>query len=117
MTDFAFDADSSEFEFTPGETVAFAVVNSGVVLHEFRLSNQHRVEEHMADGHADHQDTEQGESDGHHENGDVVLTLEAGESGTIVMTFPNDVETFTEVACLLPGHYEAGMYTDLSYSA
>lgn len=118
MTDFAFDADAFDFEFTPGETVEFAVVNAGVVLHEFRLSNEHRIEEHMADGHDDHdEDSETAEPDGHHENGDVVLTLEAGESGTMVVTFPDDVETFTQVACLLPGHYEAGMYSELAYSA
>ena len=118
MTDFAFDADAFDFEFTPGETVEFAVVNAGVVLHEFRLSNEHRIDEHIADGHDDHdEDSETAEPDGHHENGDVVLTLEAGESGTIVVTFPDDVETFTQVACLLPGHYEAGMYSKLAYSA
>ncbi len=52
MTEFAID--SASFEFTPGETVEFIVTNSGVVEHEFRLSNQDRVDEHVAGGHADH---------------------------------------------------------------
>jgi uncharacterized cupredoxin-like copper-binding protein len=113
MTDFAFDADPLQVE--PGETIEFVVVNAGVVLHEFRLSNAHRIEEHLNDGHDDHDDTT--EADGHHENGDVVLTLEAGETGTMTVTFPEDSDLFTEVACLIPGHYEAGMHSGIAYSA
>ena len=113
MTDFAFGADP--LHVAPGETIEFVVVNGGVVLHEFRLSNAHRIEEHLNDGHDDHDDN--AETDGHHENGDVVLTLEAGETGTMTVTLPEDTDLFTEVACLIPGHYEAGMYSGIAYSA
>lgn len=116
MTDFAFDADP--LQVAPGETIEFVVINAGVVLHEFRLSNAHRIEEHLNDGHDDHDDNaETAEADGHHENGDVVLTLEAGETGTMTVTFPEDTDLFTEVACLIPGHYEAGMFSGIAYSA
>ena len=113
MTDFAFDADP--LQVAPGETIEFVVVNAGVVIHEFRLSNAHRIEEHLNDGHDDHNDN--AAADGHHENGDVVLTLEAGETGTMAVTFPEHTDLFTEVACLLPGHYEAGMHSGIAYSA
>jgi uncharacterized cupredoxin-like copper-binding protein len=116
MTDFAFDADP--LRVAPGETIEFVVVNAGVVLHEFRLSNAHRIEEHLNDDHDDHDDNaDTTEADGHHENGDVVLTLEAGETGTMTVTFPEDTDLFTEVACLIPGHYEAGMHSGIAYSA
>ena len=116
MTDFAFDADP--LQVAPGETIEFVVINAGVVLHEFRLSNAHRIEEHLNDGHDDHDDNaETAEADGHHENGDVVLTLEAGETGTMTVTFPEDTDLFTEVACLIPGHYEAGMLSGIAHSA
>ena len=116
MTDFAFDTDP--LDVAPGETIEFVVVNAGVVLHEFRLSNAHRIEEHLNDGHDDHDDnSDTAEADGHHDNGDVVLSLEAGETGTMTVTFPEDTDLFTEVACLIPGHYEAGMFSGIAYSA
>ena len=111
LTEFAFAADS--FEFTAGETVEFVITNSGVAPHEFRLSNQERVDKHLAGGHADHGDEDDDHSDG---PADVVLLLEAGESGILVFTFPENDHDYTAVVCLLPGHYEAGMESDLSYS-
>jgi uncharacterized cupredoxin-like copper-binding protein len=154
MAEFTIAAKS--FEFTPGETIEFIVTNSGVVEHEFRLSNQVRVDEHVAGGHDDHDDAMSDEemaeiehddemtdeemadmphddSDGHHdeetdheaeegqnaEEGhaveDAVLVLGPGETGTLVFTFPENVHDFTAAVCLIPGHYEAGMATDLGY--
>ena len=52
LSEFAITAAS--LEFVPGETVEFLITNSGVVEHEFRLSNQGGVDEHMAGGHDDH---------------------------------------------------------------
>ncbi len=116
MTEFSFDVNP--LAVTAGETIEFVVTNAGVVEHEFRLSNAHRIEEHLASGHDDHDDSD-GESDdgGHHEgDADVVLLLDAGDTGTVVVTFPEDTTLFTEVACLLPGHYEAGMAADIEYA-
>ena len=107
MTDLAFAPD--HLEVSAGETIRFAVSNEGALVHEFRLSNAHRIEEHLASGHEDHGD------DGHHEDGDVVLELEAGETGEMTVTFSDDETLFTEIACLIPGHYEAGMKAPLAY--
>jgi uncharacterized cupredoxin-like copper-binding protein len=183
LSEFAIDAHS--FEFSPGETIEFIITNSGVVEHEFRLSNQVRVDEHVAGGHADHDDAmsdeemaemdhedgemtdeemaelgvdEAHEDDGHaheaeqvheeeghdseeaheeegdavevdheseeghdadvgHEVEDAVLVLGPGETGTLVFTFPENDHDFTAAVCLIPGHYEAGMATDLGYGA
>ncbi len=57
------------------------------------------------------------EAPGTVEGGDVVLVLDAGDTSSIVVTFPADTTIFTEVACLLPGHYEAGMFADVNYTA
>ena len=111
MSEFAFDPGS--LEVAAGETITFVVTNAGVVEHEFRLSNQHRIEEHKASGHAEH--GEEGE-DGHHQGGDMVLLLAAGESGEMTVTFPDDTTVFTHIACLIPGHHEAGMGGAIDYT-
>lgn len=103
-----------DFEARAGETVQFVVTNVGVVEHEFRLSNEHRIEEHLAAGHADHHE---GSADGHHEGGDVVLLVPPGETASITVTFGEDTTLYSEVACLIPGHYEAGMKAPMSISA
>lgn len=108
MTDFAFDP--AEISVAAGETVTFDLRNDGAAVHEFRLSNAHRIEEHMNAGHEDH-----GDEGGHHGEADVYMELEAGESGRLTVTFPEDETFFTEAACLLPGHYEAGMKAPLTY--
>jgi uncharacterized cupredoxin-like copper-binding protein len=133
LTEFAIDAAS--FELTPGETVEFLITNSGVVEHEFRISNQDRVDEHIAGGHADHDDTAMtddemaamdDDAEAPHDDADdsqasgaddVVLVLAAGETGTLVFTVPDNDHDYTAAVCLIPGHFEAGMKTDLSYNA
>lgn len=113
LTEFAFEPDS--FQVAAGETVEFLVTNTGFVEHEFRLSNEHRIEEHLAAGHEDHDDDA---AEMHHEEGgDFILLLDPGETGSITVTFGDDTALYTEVACLIPGHYEAGMHTALTYSA
>ncbi len=109
MTEFAFEP--STIEISAGEPVTFMIENAGLIEHEFRLSNAHRIEEHIAAGHADHGE----EGEGHHDaGGDVIVLVAAGESEHLTFVFPEDVTLYTHVACLLPGHYEAGMVSDLT---
>ena len=97
----AIDVVMDEFTITPftveeGETVVFNVRNDGVLPHEFRFGS--------ADDSHEHEESHDGmEMD--------VLALEPGEAGSITITFDG---TYTEVACRLVGHYEAGMFTPLS---
>ena len=91
----------AEFSITPfeveeGETILFSVTNEGAVNHEFRLT--------MPDMEHEHEDSH----DGMEEN---VLALAPGESGQLTVTFD---KAYTQAACLLPGHYEAGMFTDIA---
>lgn len=101
MTDFAFEPSSVEV--TSGETVEFVVANEGAVEHEFRLTSHHDVEDHMSNGHADHE-----ESTDH----DMMVLVPAGETDSLSVTFADtgEIELY---ACLLPGHYEAGMEGEL----
>lgn len=110
MTEFAFEP---ELSLTPGETVRFTLINDGVIPHEFRLTTAHKAEEHIAAGH-DHSV----DDDGHHdESPDIVVYLEAGETRVVELTLPSDPDAFDQVACLIPGHYEAGMWSGLVFGA
>ena len=109
MSEFSFEP--SAIEISAGETVTFMIENSGLIEHEFRLSNSHRIEEHIASGHADHND----EGEGHHDaDGDVIVLVAAGATEHLTFQFPEDTTLYNHVACLIPGHYEAGMVADLT---
>ena len=109
LTEFAFEPLGVEVK--AGETVTFLISNEGAIDHEFRLSNPHRIEEHLAAGHDDHDD----EGSHHSEDGDLYIQLAPGEKGELTVTFPEDTSLYTEIACLLPGHHEAGMIGRLEY--
>lgn len=109
MTEFEFDP--AGFEVSAGQTVEFVVKNDGLVEHEFRASNEHRIDEHIAAGHEDHDN-----EGGHHEGGDIILLVQPGETDELIITFPEDMMMYTQIACLIPGHYEAGMKADLTYT-
>jgi hypothetical protein len=97
-----------------GETIVFRVNNAGIFEHEFRLSNAHRIDEHIAAGHEDHSD----EGGGHHgETGDVLMVVPPGGVGELVVTFPDDTTIFTNVVCLFPDHYEMGMSAEFEYES
>lgn len=105
LSEFAFDPDA--IGLVSGETVRFNLTNAGAVEHEFRLSNQHRIEEHIAAGHTS-------SDDNHETTPDIVVLVEPGETRSVDVTFP-DATSYTVIACLIPGHYEAGMFGSVSY--
>jgi len=101
----------SEFYFSPavveveqGETVRFVVTNDGVADHEFELSNDAAIEEHLEGGHDEH--------DEGLEDMDMAdkLSLAPGETGELTVTFDGEDGW---VVCLIPGHYEAGMRMEI----
>ncbi|MEE8491834.1 MAG: plastocyanin/azurin family copper-binding protein [Acidimicrobiia bacterium] len=108
MAEFAFSP--AEVAVSKGETVLFEVTNDGVIEHEFRLTTEHAAMEHMAAGHESHgDDAAAGEPD----HGEVILLVAPGETGTITVNFDHDAD-FELMACMLPGHYEAGMHAPLT---
>jgi len=99
--------DTMKFEHEPlavkaGETIRFDVTNQGQVVHEFAIGSKGE--------HAKHRIQMREMPDMKHEDLNVV-TLEPGERKSLVWTFANAEEI--QVACNIPGHYEAGMYSQV----
>jgi uncharacterized cupredoxin-like copper-binding protein len=96
---------SDAFRFTPsevsvrrGETVKFVVSNSGQQLHEMVLGTVQELKEHA----------ELMKKFPNMEHADANMAhVKPGASGEIVWQFTKAGEY--QFACLIPGHYEAGM--------
>lgn len=96
---------SDAMRFTPsdmkvkrGETVRFVIKNVGQIKHEFNLGTHRELLEHL-------EVMKKYPNMEHDEPGKV--TLDPGQQGEIVWQF-NQPGT-VDLACLIPGHYEAGM--------
>ena len=101
-TEMAFDPSSVDI--TAGETVEFVVTNLGAVAHEFRVTNQEEIDEHLAAGH----------QEGHEEEAMLEMEIEPGETKSLVVTF-DETDHMARFACLVEGHYEAGMHGDFDF--
>lgn len=91
--------EPAELSFEEGETVRLDITNSGDLAHEFVLDSNKEIMEHKAlmeeFPEMEHDDPN-------------AIRLQPGESGEIVWNFANE-GTFA-FACLIPGHYQAGMH-------
>jgi uncharacterized cupredoxin-like copper-binding protein len=89
-----------------GETIKFMVKNTGKLSHELVLGDARSLKEH-ADLMRRHPDME-------HEDPNAA-TVAPGGTGSLIWKFtrPGTVE----FACLIPGHYEAGMKGGVRVSA
>jgi uncharacterized cupredoxin-like copper-binding protein len=92
-----------QLDFKAGETVVFTITNEGDNPHEFVMDTVANNAKHKA--------VMDKFPEMEHDDPNAVR-LEPGEKGTIMWTFANS-GTF-EFACLIPGHYEAGMYGALT---
>lgn len=88
------------------ETVRFEVRNTGTVMHEFVIGTKKKNEEH-AKLMMEFPDMEHDEP--------YMAHVSPGKSGEIVWTF-NRAGSF-EFACLIAGHYQAGMTGTITVSA
>ena len=111
----------SSFQINAGETIKFEVENAGELVHEFNIANKmmhikHQPEmEKMVENEillASSIDKDKmkkmakiDESMGHSHSNSVLL--EPKQKGDIIWKFDNAVNI--EVACNVPGHYQAGM--------
>lgn len=98
-----------QMRFTPanidvraGETIRFVVHNAGHTTHEMVLGSDAEIQAHA-------QAMQQGQAhqDGHSHGTGAAITVPAGQKGELVVKF--DQATTLQMACLIPGHYEAGM--------
>lgn len=90
-------------DFKAGETVVFTITNNGEAEHEFVMDTVAK--------NAEHKELMAKFPEMEHDDPNAVR-LQPGEKGTIVWTFTN-AGAF-EFACLIPGHYEAGMHGALT---
>ena len=113
--------EPSSFQIKEGETVKFEVENAGMLVHEFNIANKmmhikHQPEmEKMVENEilfADSIDKDKmkkmakmDKSMGHSHSNSVLL--EPKQKGNIIWKFDNAINI--EVACNVPGHYQAGM--------
>ena len=87
-----------EIQIKLGETVRLVAVNAGKVLHEIVIGTPQELKAH-AEMMKKHPGMEHDEP--------YMAHVDPGKKGDIVWTF-NRAGTF-EFACLIPGHFEAGM--------
>ena len=108
------ETDDGDMIFVPNsittkknQTVRLVIKNVGELEHEFVLDDhegiaKHKLEMERAEGEMKHNDPN-------------ALRLEPNKDGSIVWKFTKDGNF--EFACLIPGHYEAGMKGDVSVTA
>lgn len=106
------ETDSGDMLFEPaqvkvrnGETIRFVIQNQGELEHEFVLDDHAGVMEHKA---AMEKFPEMEHDDPNS------LRLEPGNGGEVIWQFTNSGDF--EFACLIPGHYDAGMKGTLKVS-
>ncbi len=85
-------------EVRQGETVRLVVKNAGKVLHELVIGTRQELDEHAA---------MMKKHPGMEHDEPYMAHVAAGKTGQLVWNF-NRAGDF-EFACLIPGHYEAGM--------
>lgn len=81
-----------------GETIRFVVTNSGRMLHEMVIGTPEKLKEHAA---------MMAKNPGMQHEAPYLTHVAPGKTGEIIWNF-NRAGTF-EFACLIAGHYEAGM--------
>lgn len=95
--------DKNSIRAKPGETIRFVVTNAGKIKHEFAIGTREEQQEH-AEMMASMPDMK-------HEEGNAI-SLEPGETKELIWQFGKAGSV--EIACHLPGHYEAGMKAKVS---
>ena len=113
--------EPSSFQIKEGETVKFEVENAGMLVHEFNIANKMMHMKHQPemikmaengillafsiDKEKMKKMAKMDKAMGHSHNNSVLL--EPKQKGEIIWKFDNAVNI--EVACNVPGHYQAGM--------
>ena len=111
----------NSFQFKKGETIKFEVENAGILVHEFNIANKMMHLKHQPEM---QKMTENGillafsidkakmkkmakvdKSMGHSHSNSILL--EPKQKGVIIWKFDNAINI--EIACNVPGHYQAGM--------
>ena len=113
--------EPSSFQIKAGETIKFEVENAGMLVHEFNIANKMMHMKHQPemakmaengillafsiDKEKMKKMAKMDKSMGHSHSNSVLL--EPKQKGEIIWKFDNAINI--EVACNVPGHYQAGM--------
>ncbi len=95
-----------KIDVTQGETLKFVLTNDGRVLHEFVIGTKKHLDEPAAQM-AKVPNMEHEEPDMAH--------VKRGQTGSVIWTF-NNAGSF-DFACLIAGHYQAGMVGKINVAA
>ena len=90
----------SSIDIQVGETIRFVVHNAGKTAHEMVLGSDEDIRAHA-------QAMQQSQDHAHNPASAAALSVAAGQTGELVVSFPKAQSL--QMACLIPGHYEAGM--------
>lgn len=105
VTETDYKIDSSVTSFPPGSSYHFLVTNNGKATHEFMIAPAD-----MMSGMSMDQMDKMALA--------MIATIAPGETKTVDVTFPqSDAGKSFELACHLPGHYEAGMKLGVKVSS
>ncbi len=97
-----------------GETIRFVIRNKGKLAHEMVLGNAQAIAAHAKEMQAMAAAGNTGHQHGGG-SGAIAVGVPAGEVREWVVKFDEAIEL--EIACLVPGHYEAGMKGKLNVQA
>jgi uncharacterized cupredoxin-like copper-binding protein len=92
------------FEAKAGETIKFVVTNTGKIMHEFAVGTK---AEHKAHG-----KMMMANPNMHHGASAGVISIEPGKTDSLIWEFSKPMSA--QLACNVPGHYEAGMHSDIN---
>lgn len=93
------------FKVKTGETIKFTITNTGAIPHEFSIGTK---DEHMAHG-----KMMVANPNMHHGPGGASVTIEPGKTEVLIWSFEEAWEV--QAACNIPGHYQAGMHSPVSF--
>lgn len=88
-----------------GETVKFVITNKGNIVHEFSIATK--------DEHREHGKMMMKNPNMHHGPGGPSVTIKPGKTEELIWRFEEAWQV--EVACNMPGHYEAGMHSPVTF--
>jgi uncharacterized cupredoxin-like copper-binding protein len=84
-----------------GDVVKFVIRNNGAIDHEFSIGDSPSQRAHAV--------MMEKMPDMKHENDATAVTLAPGETKELIWAFTKTIGSNIELACQMPGHYEAGM--------
>jgi len=84
-----------------GDVVRFVVTNKGAIDHELSIGDSPTQRAHAL--------MMEKMPDMKHENDATAITLAPGETKELIWAFTKPVKGNIELACQMPGHYQAGM--------